>query len=766
MSVPTSAATTGRSEARPEDATALVVSGGVSLGAYQAGFLYFYGEARRSDEAQLHLPLVTGASAGSANGFLAALAACLDPVPDPLESLGWKVWGPVGFDELLDEDHVRAEGVFSRTALVRATTPVWAVIERGLPERCDFVVGVSTTRVRPLEVELEGGLRIPRQEEKFAVRIRGRGVGQPVQFTNYVDPYDGVPQPLLPFEDGHDFETTRRNFERFRTLLFASMAFPIAFPPQLVAHCLTEPPDQTRYLPELPYACPQPQRTEPFVDGGVLDNAPLRLAHDIARGGLRTDATGRARWRDLTVSGWTDRRPEHSALRFVYVDPFLTVFPSGEAPTEGPRTRDAVDLARELFGNFVYVARSKELYTFIEGGSTLARRVDLSHRYHPSAGDPLYAFMGFFERDFRWFDFYLGMYDAHRLLRQRGEGSFELPFSILANGPEGVPAPWRPFTCLLGWLEPGRETLRSTCEGDALRNFRILLQVSIDRLWDQCGRFPAEQLPLLDAHPQCRAAANDDPRPIVFEGPETADPGHRARGEWHARYALDRMGAYGLDFHDLELSPDEAGRARAAVRGRMTRAFSLLAHHQRSGLARLTLGNGGRVLANQLAYEVPVFQLGALVGTSIEAVALVSPFPAWRSWFRFQVALQARNWISAFTPDPASLGVGVVAGPEVLLPFLTGSIAQTSLGVRGGYQLSTRDDFGSATCRPSDTREDPRHCSQALVEPFVAIALFDRLRFQLGFDFFPEGRDAPGEAGERFEAADWGLAFTSGITFF
>ena len=66
---------------------ALVVSGGVSLGSYQAGFLYYTTLILRRFDDQLRrlgfdgpdvgrFRVVTGASAGSINSFLSSIAGC------------------------------------------------------------------------------------------------------------------------------------------------------------------------------------------------------------------------------------------------------------------------------------------------------------------------------------------------------------------------------------------------------------------------------------------------------------------------------------------------------------------------------------------------------------------------------------------------------------------------------------------------------------------------------------------------------------------
>ena len=50
-----------------------------------------------------------------------------------------------------------------------------------------------------------------------------------------------------------------------------------------------------------------------------------------------------------------------------------------------------------------------------------AGRVDrLTIGYFPKASEALNAFIGFFDAEFRLFDFYLGMYDAYRELKTGG----------------------------------------------------------------------------------------------------------------------------------------------------------------------------------------------------------------------------------------------------------------------------------------------------------------------------------------------------------
>ena len=79
---------------------AITVSGGVSLGAYEAGFLAFSIHASPAGFAD-RLRLLTGTSAGSLNALLAIMAACGTEAPAPEESLFWTTWIPVGLDAAL-----------------------------------------------------------------------------------------------------------------------------------------------------------------------------------------------------------------------------------------------------------------------------------------------------------------------------------------------------------------------------------------------------------------------------------------------------------------------------------------------------------------------------------------------------------------------------------------------------------------------------------------------------------------------------------------
>ena len=84
---------------------ALTISGGVSLGNYEAGLTWVIIRYLRIAANRTELAAVTGASAGATNAFLAAAMWCADENvdADPDTNLFHDLWAPVGLDDLLPE---------------------------------------------------------------------------------------------------------------------------------------------------------------------------------------------------------------------------------------------------------------------------------------------------------------------------------------------------------------------------------------------------------------------------------------------------------------------------------------------------------------------------------------------------------------------------------------------------------------------------------------------------------------------------------------
>src|SRR3954452_20769954 len=73
----------------------ITISGGVSLGSYEAGLVYYVVEAMRLNPAAATPRVVRGASADCVNGFMTLPQSCGGPVTDPEASLFWRPWIPL-----------------------------------------------------------------------------------------------------------------------------------------------------------------------------------------------------------------------------------------------------------------------------------------------------------------------------------------------------------------------------------------------------------------------------------------------------------------------------------------------------------------------------------------------------------------------------------------------------------------------------------------------------------------------------------------------
>ncbi|MEO1170722.1 MAG: patatin-like phospholipase family protein, partial [Myxococcota bacterium] len=410
---------------------AITVSGGVSLGMYMAGLEYGSLQFSQQKSNRTRFLLATGTSAGSANALIAALTSCRKTSGDPRASLAYRVWEDAEYNTLYKKEQVTAVAAFSRDVLEHSATIIREFFVEGLPESCDVVFGATATRVVPYAVEVAKDFAVPRQEEKFTVRIQGRGLGRVPRLSNYVDPHSPVPQPLLPFvSDTEDDATLAKNFDYVRDLIFASMAFPLAFAPQELDYCLTVPSTTPGVAGDIRCDGDRVQ-SDSFVDGGIFDNYPLRLAFEKANFGLIPTGPGQLGWRDTQVprpegiaAGYADR------LNYVYIDPRREAYPpNASVEMEVKKSVDGSNmfgLLGTLGGAIVTSAQAKELYTLVEGASGLSRGMRLTSLHFPHASGYLGAFLGFFDDDFRHYDFYLGMYDAMKFLRTRYQMAADL----------------------------------------------------------------------------------------------------------------------------------------------------------------------------------------------------------------------------------------------------------------------------------------------------------------------------------------------------
>jgi predicted acylesterase/phospholipase RssA len=716
---------TSRSLPKRADVLALTVSGGVSLGSYEAGMLHTLTEALRRSPGSAQLRVVTGASAGSANALIAGTEACQSKIKLPEESLGYRVWVETGLPQLFDPKRVTSRSLFIRDGLDAGYTKMKEEWQKGLPSTCDFVFGAAVTREKGYEVDLAPGLVAPRQAERFVVRVEGQGGQRAPAFENYIDPAQSFERPLLPLTAGQD-RSGEADANAIWQLISASAAFPVAFPAQPIEHCTTPRRGEHRDLDRTsPPHCAVATRVDSFVDGGVFDNNPLSTAYEVASKGLiKTD--DKIEFRPVPEGG-SNESPE---VVFGYIDPDLRSYPIYQPPEESADSKrdPMLSILTRLGGQVLSSARGRELATFAERHPEALDRLWPVEGSYPPVSELVGAFFGFFEQDFRDFDFHLGSYDLFRDLRDKsgtmlGVEPFLDALELDLNGPiEKVPPRYQKLGCILAHAEPDRYSrLAPLCSGKELRNFRILLQVTLDRLWSNC-----RQLTERDAgsreHLQCKRARGDLPPPVVDTGFKVRRDRFKTADEQEFDYAMRLLDDYGFHFRDLGLSPHESEKGRVAIRRKLAEMVHAVSDAQPGFTNRTVVLTAGRMMVNRIAYEPPPRRWYFMVGSSISVGYLHQISEDQPFFFNPDIRQHA---LRTLITDRANEYAGAVSfGVEWALLPLSGSVLQSALGLRGGYQFAAQDNIGLEACDEEEAGGDSRGCSQPMLHiPFSLTAL-------------------------------------------
>ena len=729
--------------ARAGAPASITISGGVSLGAYEAGLLHYAIEAMRLNPAAVSPRVVTGASAGSVNGFMTILQSCGPPVEDPTAGLFWNAWIPLGLDELFDPAHPQKTSAFSRAAFQTPLDLIVKAWNAGLPESCDVVFGLSVTRLVPRTVSFEDvKLQLPRVEEHFVLRVQGRGAGRPPRLTNYADPAWKGEQALLAEKDGEVV------FPVLVDALFASTAFPGAFPPQEVKSCIVD-------AGKGPVACPiETAHSDLYVDGGVFDNTPVRLALRYAAAGLRVDGKGEARWLDRPD---LHARQVPPSLVIAYVSTEARNFPGQTEQPKPHAFETLLGVATQVGGSFYATARAKNLVYVQEDSPEAFDRLLVPERNLPAASAPFGAFFGFFEGELRRFDFALGMYDARKLaearLSPRAGAGGAVRYPEDTRGAATTAEAWRPYRCLRAVVEALPE-VDEACRGEELRDFRIVLQTAVEALWDTCSRLG--EVTTYDGNPLCRRARRGEPVQAVPQVGPLAGEGWRFRAdENEAGYAMRVLAAHRFHFKDLGLSREEADRAPAALRARLLQVGDAIAATQPVGDA-LVLSTMVKMAADEVAYVPPRFtgwvaygrdpEVGASLGFRVQRL-LVSPL-------RIHAALQFVGLGSVLSSEQGKTAYTLLLGAEYLPSWWSTTRLQPSLLVRGGWMFATADGGGFSSC-PDVKNDTIGYCSRPAIQVGVSASILELVRLQVTGNWYPPARSG--------ETSQWSIGPGIGV---
>jgi predicted acylesterase/phospholipase RssA len=709
----------------------LTVSGGVSLGAFEAGYLYYLFETLKLNPGLAEPRIFTGASAGSANALLSLLASCTGREPRPDHSLFYRTWIPVGLKQLFDPDKVSRRALFSQDALRETLDSIGEVWNQGMAASCDATLGLSTTRVTAAKVELiKDRVTLARTEAKFVVRVRGRGPGKPPLITNYVGERELLSRPLLPAESSGGV-----GFESLKQVMLASSAFPLAFEPVPVPHC-------TAHAGEGGLICTQDRaEISLFMDGGVFDNQPLRLAVQLAQQGL----VGTGPSRHFADAPSRVLRSLRDDLLFVYVDPAVEVLPTVDA-AEGPSDDSTVSYLLYLFEQLVESSRSKELQVLLEDDPDVTKQITATHTYFMPLSDPLYSFMGFFEKNFRVHDYYLGMHSAHRWFAEIVQGWRadadplypEEAYTQVHDVP--LTKSWAPYRCMRAAFD-GEGSMAVCNEVDA--SLRAGIQTSLDRIYARCAQLAhklegeGKTVPPT-THQHCRRAFMGE-RPPLLPGMKS-NQGFEFKDDTESDldHELRRLATHGFRFRDMGIPHERASEAKRFVAQRIGMLVRALAEQQKVGVYRAVLPVVGRLASQAMAYVPPYATYHLLMGRGLEAGYSGALWDSKFKWLRGALSLELDGMLTLVSRGNSNaLKLTPMAGIELELVRLSSWQYQTRIGLRGGFAFSTGDHFLSLSCK------DGEACSRARGEAYLALIMYQLLRLQLGFAAYPPMHDLP-----------------------
>ena len=392
----------------------------------------------------------------------------------------------------------------------------------------------------------------------------------------------------------------------------------------------------------------------------------------------------------------------------------------------------ALDIVGLLFGMFDSSAASALVSVFDESAE-IRERLLVAQTYYPQVSS---TFNGLLERSFREFDFYLGMYNARRTLLAHPLGG-RLPDPLELVRERADPAltrAWRPFDCLLAVLDPGGSQGPAECAGDELTDFRILLQLTLDTLSEDCRRAAATNAAAVDpAQPHCLAAMTGRPTERIAGVPEVSDAERRRHdGESLLAYQLRLLGRYRFHFKDMGLAREDAEEApRQLIRIAHRIAQRYAEAQPRYGLAFGILSGVGVDLV--LGYVPPRHSFHGTLGLGAELGWSMSLGESELSWLRFGAALGLDGLSTVFDASDDYFAITPKLGLELELHGSAG--VQLRLGLRAGFQLSTGDAFMTGACDFDDEGHLP--CSRLTTETYLAASLLGLFRIQVGAAWAP-----------------------------
>jgi len=349
----------------------MVISGGVSLGAYEAG--YNWAIIKMLSEIKTKYPhldprlkSVSGASAGSINGLLSAMYWCQKesiPYENSVDdNLFFETWANLGIEDLIikGKDPKNKSTLFTRKELRKKADRIMKHLSKPIyKEGCEVPMGFAVTKVTPIEEQFQG---ITIKNQTFSIPFTFKVINGKVKIVNReMPPSDSFYLSIPGIE---------KDYKKIIDVLFASSAFPGAF-------------EQVK----LRYKYKGKVESHYFIDGGAFNNVPLDLATE-----LNDEA------KIFIFMNPTNMRKESKEKNVEEEKPPVGFLTSSASPL-----KSSIEIYQQMQ---LYNAINKYFRHNPE------RRLILSSRYHPLTARYLEHFAAFLDRNFRLYDYYVGVYDA------------------------------------------------------------------------------------------------------------------------------------------------------------------------------------------------------------------------------------------------------------------------------------------------------------------------------------------------------------------
>lgn len=672
------------------------VSGGVSLGVYEGGFLYYMNEMLRlNNKIDSDLTHSTGASAGGYNSLLTAFSKCsLKEVRSLKESYHYQGWTTVGVDQLFKKEKVKPDQVFSPQDGLSILTTLEKDFANGFKEGCKIILGIAVTRFNPVDVEVNKNIMAPNMSEEAVIEISGRGKGISPLLTNFQFKKTDKRQLLIPFSG-----EAKNDFILLRDLILASTSFPVAFPPTTIKHC-------QKKIHEPYFECTGDKVKENlFIDGGVFNNSPVLLSYTIAKEfGIDED------------------------------DSFVWVNPSKAGFTEGIIKKDLrfpgfFEYGGEFMGNFVTSGRSRDLVMIALLAPEVNKKIKNSELSLPPMGAPLSAFFGFFEQDFRIFDFYLGMVDANIMMKKHLKLKLKTPEDLNSND-------WVPYFCLKSHLTQDKQAEDICQKNQELlsKNFQVLMQISLNTLYNKCQEL--KNKPIRNGH--CLKAFDKQSPPEILVAQNGNGGWIKTEKESDFKYTIRQLERYQFHFKDLGLEKDDSKNGTWVIRDKLGNIIDTWVDKLPDS-EQLVLKESASTFLNQEIYFVPkksstYLTLGTAfeIGKNFARVDSLEP-----TYLRLGASLLAQNASAWLLGSSSKVALSPLLGAEFVMPF-SNYKWQYLLGIKAGYQFTNNDDFGGEPCNLSDNKKAVYECTGFTVLPYLGFTYMQLARFQMIFNWLPE----------------------------